>query len=78
MVLNATSVEVERRNRSFLCMRSRNCIFDIVIIIIIINIVFAVAVLMLPNCQVAVTSSGCCWYSWGIPSRSRSKPEQST
>ena len=39
MVLNATSVVVRRRNRSFLCMCGRNCIFDIIIIIIIINIV---------------------------------------
>ena len=47
MVLNATSVGVGRRNRSFLCMYSRNCISDIVIIIVIINIVFVVVVLML-------------------------------
>ena len=49
MVLNATSVGGERRNRSFSCMCSRNCIFDIIIIIISINIVFAVVVLMLQN-----------------------------
>ena len=30
MVLNATSVGVERRNKSFLCMCSRNCTFDII------------------------------------------------
>ena len=67
MVLNATSVGVERRNRSFLCMCSRNCIFDIIIIIISINIVFAVVVLMLQNQQAMVTSFGCCWYSGTIP-----------
>ena len=78
MVLNGTSVGVGRRKRSFLCMCSRNCIFDITIIIIIINIVFAVVVLMLQNRQVMVTSFGCCWYSGGIASRSRIKPEQST
>ena len=77
MVLNATSVEVRRRNRSFWCMCSRNCFFDIIIIIIIINIAFVVVVLILQNCQVMVTSFGCC-YSWGIPSRSRIKLEQST
>ena len=56
MVVNATSVGVGRRNRSFLC--SRNCIFDIIviIIIIIINFVFVMVVLMLQNRQVMVTS----------------------
>ena len=47
MVLNATSVGVGRRNRSFLCMCSRNFIFDISIIIIITNIVFVVVVVTL-------------------------------
>ena len=48
MVVNATSVGVGRRNRSFLC--NRNCIFDIIIIIIIIiNFVFVIVVLMLQN-----------------------------
>ena len=61
MVLNVTSVEVGRRNRSFLCMCRRNCIFGIIIItIIVINIVFVVVVLMLQNRQVMVTSFGCC------------------
>ena len=55
MVVNATSVGVGRRNRSFLC--NRNCIFDIIIIIIIIiNFVFVIVVLMLQNRQVMVTS----------------------
>ena len=63
---------------SFLCMCSRNCIFDIIIIIIIINIVFVVVVVMLQNCQVMVTSFGCCWYSGGICSRPGIKPQQST
>ena len=77
MVLNATSVGVGRRNRSlFLCMCSRNGIFDIIIIIIIIiNIGFVVVVVMIENCQVMVTSFGCCWYSRGIPSRSGIKPD---
>ena len=53
--MNATSVGVGRRNRSFLC--NRNCIFDIIIIIIIIiNFVFVIVVLMLQNRQVMVTS----------------------
>ena len=75
MVLNATSVGVERRNRSFLCMCSRNGIFDIIIIIIIINIGFVVVVVMIENRQVMVTSFGCYWYSGGIPSRSGIKPD---
>ena len=55
MVVNATSVGVGRRNRSFLC--NRNCIFDIIIIIIIIiNFVFVIVVLMVQNRQVMVTS----------------------
>ena len=58
MVLNATSVGVERRNRSFLGVCS--CVFGIIIIIIIISIVFIVVVLMLQNRQVMVTSFGCC------------------
>ena len=78
MVLNAYSVGVGRRNRSFLCMCSRNCIFDIIIIIIMITIAFVAVVSMLQNRQVMVTSFGCCWYSGGIPSRSGIKPEQST
>ena len=75
MVLNATSVGVGRRNRSFLCMCSRNGNFDIVIITIIINIGFVVVVVMIENRQVMVTSFGCCWYSGGIPSRSGIKPD---
>ena len=63
MALNATSVEVARRNRSFLCMCSRNCIFNIVVIIIINNVFFVVV--MFQNRQVMVTSFGCCWYSGG-------------
>ena len=35
MVQNVISVGVGRRNRSFMCMCSRNCIIDIIIIIII-------------------------------------------
>ena len=58
MVLNAATVGVGRMNRSFLCMCSRNCIFDIFIIIII-CIVFVVVVLMLQYCQVIVMSFGC-------------------
>ena len=77
-VLNATSVGVGRINRSFLCMSSRNFIFDINIIIIIINTVFAVVVPMLQNLQVMVASFGCWWYSGDISSRSGIKPEQST
>ena len=74
MVLNATSVAVGRRKRSFSCMCSRNCIFDIIIIIISINSVFAVVVLMLQNHQVMVISFGCCWYSGAISSRSGINP----
>ena len=75
MVLNATSVGVGRRNRSFLYMCSSiNCIFAIIVVIISINIVFVVVVLMLQNRQVMVTSFGRCWYSGGIPSRSGIKP----
>ena len=70
VILNATSVGLERRNKSFLSMCSRKCIFDIIVIIIVINIVFIVVVLMLQNRQVMVTSFGCCWYIGGIPSRS--------
>ena len=67
-MLNATSVGVGRKNRSFLCICSKNCIFEIIIsIIIIINIVFAVVVVMLQNRQVMVIYVGCCWYSGGIP-----------
>ena len=82
MALNSTSVGVGRKNKSFLCMCSGNCIFDIniiiiFIIIIIINIVFVVVVVMLQNRQVMVTCFGCCWHSGGIPSRSGIKPEQS-
>ena len=33
MALNTTSVGVGRRNRSFLCMCSRKCIFDIIVIL---------------------------------------------
>ena len=79
MILKATSIGVGRRNRSFLCMCSRNFIFGIIIIIIIItSIVIIIVVLMLQNRQVMITSFGCCWYSGGIPSRSGIKPEQST
>ena len=67
MVLNTTSVGVERRNRSFLCMCSRNSIFDTIIVIIIINSVFVVVVMMFQNRQVMVTSFGCCWCSGDIP-----------
>ena len=78
MVFNATYVGVGRRNRSFLCMCSINCIFDVIITIVIINIVFVAVVVMLQNRQVMVTSFGCCWYNGGIPSHSGIKPEQST
>ena len=47
MVLNVTSVGVRKINRSFLCMCSRNCIFAIVITIVVINIAFIVVVVML-------------------------------
>ena len=63
--MNATSVGAGRKNRSFLCMFSRNRIFDIIIIIISISIVFVVVVLMLQNHQVMVISFSCCW--WGHP-----------
>ena len=62
-------LEWGEKNRSFLCMCSKNCIFDIIITIIIINIVFVAVVLMLQNWQVMITSFDC-WYSGGIPSRS--------
>ena len=78
VVLNTTPAGVGRRNRSFLCMCNRNCIFDITILIIIISIVFVVMVMMLQNLQVMVPSFVCCCYSGGIPSRSGIKPEQST
>ena len=67
MVLNTTSVGVERRHRSFLCMCSRNSIFDTIIVIIIINSVFVVVVMMFQNRQVMVTSFGCSWCSGDIP-----------
>ena len=66
MVLNAISVGMERRNRSFLCMCSRNCVINIMIIIIIINIVFVAVVVILQNRQAMVTSFGCCWCSGDI------------
>ena len=65
MVLNTISVGVGRRNRSFLCISSRNCIFDIIIVII--NIVFVVVVVMLQNHKVIVTSFSCCPCSGDIP-----------
>ena len=57
---------------TFSWMCSRNYDFDviiiviacIVIILIINNVFFAV---MLQNCQVIVTSFGCCWYSGSTP-----------
>ena len=49
MALNATCVGVGRRNRLFLCMCSRNCVFIIVIIIVI-------GMVMFQNRQVMVTS----------------------
>ena len=70
MVLNAISVRMGRRNRSFMYMCSRNCIFDIIIITIIINIAFVVVVVMLQNGQVMVTSFDCCWCSGDIPQSS--------
>ena len=64
MILKTTSIGAGRRNRSFLCMCSRNFIFGIVIIVIIItSIVIIIRVLMLQNRQVMITSFGCCWYS---------------
>ena len=65
MVLNTISVGVGRRNRSFLCISSRNCIFDIIIVII--NIAFVVVVVMLQNHKVIVTSFSCCPCSGDIP-----------
>ena len=47
------------------CMDSKNCIF---IVIIIINIVFAVVVVMFQNHQAMANSCECCWYS-GAPTR---------
>ena len=58
VVLNATYVGAGRRNRSFLCMCSRNCVFDIIVINIIIKIVFVVVVMLLQNRQVMLTSFG--------------------
>ena len=78
MVLNATSVEVGRRNRSFLCMCSKNCVFNIIGTIIIINILFVVVVVMLQNGQVMVIYFGCYWCRGGIALRSGIKLEQST
>ena len=49
VALNATSAGVGRRNKSFLCMCNRNCIFYITILIIIISIVFVVMVMILQN-----------------------------
>ena len=57
VVLNATSVGAGRRNRFFLCMCSRNCIFDIIITITIIKIIFVVVVVMLQNRQVVGDSN---------------------
>ena len=49
MVLNATSVGVGRRIRFFLSICGRNCIFDIIILIITISIVFVVVMSILLN-----------------------------
>ena len=54
----------EEINFSF-CMGSKNCIF---IVIIIINMAFAVVVVMFQNHQAMENSCGCCWYS-GAPPR---------
>ena len=54
MALNATSVGVGRRNRFFLCICSRNCIFFISGI----DIVFIVVMVMYQNRQVMLTSFG--------------------
>ena len=64
MALNAISVRVERRNEFFLCMCHRNCFINIILVIINI-IVYILVVVMCQNCQVIVTSLGCCWYSGG-------------
>ena len=66
MTLNAISVRVERRNEFFLCMCRRNCFINIILVIINI-IVYILVVVMCQNCQVIVTSLGCCWYSGGTP-----------
>ena len=70
MVLNAISVRMRRINRPFMYICSGNAIFDNIIIIITINIVFAVLVVMLQNRQVIVTSFDCCWCSGDIPQSS--------
>ena len=54
---NTTSAGVGRRNRLFLCIYSRYCIIVIVISSI---IVYIVVVMISQNCQVIVTSLGCC------------------
>ena len=46
MTMNATSVRVERTDRFFLCLCSRNCISFISSI----DIVFAVVMVMYQNC----------------------------
>ena len=56
VALNATSVGVGRRNRFFLCICSRNCIFFISSI----DIVFIVVMVMYQNRQVMLTSFGFC------------------
>ena len=46
MALNVTSVGMARKNRFFLCMRSRNCIIVVVTIIVIINIIVYILVVV--------------------------------
>ena len=61
VAFNANSVGVGRKNKFFLCMCSKNC--DVIINII----VYIVEVVVCQNCQVIMTSFGCCWYSGGAP-----------
>ena len=74
MALNAISVGVGRRYRSFFC----ECVAGTVLLILLLLLlllllsllssnVFVVVVMMLQNRQVMVTSFGCCWYSGGAP-----------
>ena len=49
---------------------SCECVAETVFLILLLllsNNIFVVVVMMLQNCQVMVTSFGCCWYNGGAP-----------
>ena len=54
------------------CERVTEIVFLILLLLLLLSLlssnnVFVVVVMMLQNCQVMVTSFGCCWYSGGAP-----------